>query len=198
MGRICNKCESYKEASFFSKRKDGTLYSHCKKCKSDTYTEYYAKNAKLVKERMKSNPNTKISSANWYIKNKEKLAKSFQDNKKAIYKQRILHRETNIEAKLKHNLRSRFNNAIKRNSKTGSAVRELGCSIVELKQYLESKFEPGMTWNNYGKEWHVDHVKPLALFNLKIFEQLQDACKYTNLQPLWATDNLKKGKSYGN
>jgi len=88
--------------------------------------------------------------------------------------------------------------AIKKHSKTGSAVRDLGCSIDELKQHLESKFLPGMTWNNYGRfGWHIDHIRPLSQFDLTNPEQLKIACHYTNLQPLWWRDNLSKGDTYG-
>jgi hypothetical protein len=91
-------------------------------------------------------------------------------------------------------LRSRLNNAIRNNQKKGSAVRDLGCSIAELKQHLESLFQPGMTWENWTfKGWHIDHIIPLSAFDLTDREQLLKACHYTNLQPLWAKDNLSKG-----
>jgi transcription termination factor Rho len=64
-----------------------------------------------------------------------------------------------------------------------------------LVPYLESKFEHGMSWDNYG-EWHIDHIVPISIFNLENPEELQKACHYTNLQPLWAEDNLRKGSYY--
>lgn len=97
------------------------------------------------------------------------------------------------------NLRSRLNQALKNNYKAGSAIRELGCSIEELKSYLESKFynhpktgEP-MSWANYGRNgWHIDHVVPLCKFDLSDKVQLRKACNFRNLQPLWREDNLEK------
>lgn len=101
--------------------------------------------------------------------------------------------QTDIDFKLKRNLRSRLNKTIRGDYKTGSAVRDLGCSIEEFKAYLESLFQPGMSWDNYGlKGWHIDHIIPLDSFDLTDPEQLKKACHYTNLQPLWAADNLKK------
>ena len=115
--------------------------------------------------------------------NKDKI-KEYNDNRL----------KTNINYKLSKNLRARLNRAIKNNQKSGSAVKDLGCSISELKTYLESKFQPDMTWENYGLYgWHIDHIKPLASFDLSDRKQLLEACHYTNLQPLWATDNLTKG-----
>ena len=85
--------------------------------------------------------------------------------------------------------------------KAGSAVKDLGCTLMELMDHLESKFQDGMNWENYG-EWHIDHIKPLSMFDLTNEEDFKIAVHYTNLQPLWAIDNLKKSnkvsKEYGN
>jgi len=101
-------------------------------------------------------------------------------------------KQSNPDYNVACNLRSRLSKAIKNNFKTGSAVRDLGCSIEELKRHLESQFAEGMSWDNYGK-WHIDHIKPLSSFNLTKAEELKKACHFSNLQPLWAKDNLKKG-----
>ena len=105
--------------------------------------------------------------------------------------------DTSVTRKIKHSLRTRLNHAIKGVVKTGSAVRDLGCSIEELKRHLESQFAEGMNWDNYGlKGWHIDHIKPLDAFELEDPEELKKACHFSNLQPLWAKDNLKKGAKY--
>lgn len=96
--------------------------------------------------------------------------------------------------KIKHRLRSRLWQSLNGGYKSGSAVRDLGCSIEELKSHLESKFHEGMSWDNYGKDgWHIDHIKPLASYDLSDPEEFKRACHYSNLQPLWAEDNLRKG-----
>jgi len=105
-------------------------------------------------------------------------------------------REVDVEFKLRGNIRTRLCNAIRGGKKPGSAVKDLGCTIKELKQYLESNFQEGMTWENWGLgegKWSVDHIIPLSSFDLTNREQFLKACHYTNLQPLWALDNLKKG-----
>jgi hypothetical protein len=81
--------------------------------------------------------------------------------------------------------------------KNSSAVGDLGCSIQEFKLYLESKFQTGMTWDNYGRKgWHIDHIIPISRFDLLNAEQAKIACHYTNLQPMWWNENLKKGNRY--
>lgn len=123
-----------------------------------------------------------------YIRNKPEI--------KERRKKRHLDRMKNdIVYRLSYLLRTRLNKAIKGNYRTGSAVRDLGCSVSELKLHIESKFQEGMNWSNHGK-WHIDHIKPLAAFNLADRKQLLEACHYTNLQPLWAKDNLIKSNKY--
>jgi hypothetical protein len=71
----------------------------------------------------------------------------------------------------------------------------LGCTIDELKAHIESLFKPGMTWANWSfRGWHLDHIKPLEFFDLTDPEQLEQACHFTNLQPLWMSENLMKGR----
>jgi hypothetical protein len=77
--------------------------------------------------------------------------------------------------------------------KTVSAVKNLGCSIEELKNYIQSKFTPEMTWDNYGSYWHIDHIRPLASFDLSDKAQAILANNFANLQPLQAIENFKKG-----
>lgn len=126
-----------------------------------------------------------------YIRTRTVSREYKKNNAEKIYlaqKQRELE---DINFKIKRRLRHRIYCALRFNTKVGSAVKDLGCSIEEFKQYLESKFVESMTWENYGK-WHIDHVVPLDSFNLSNREELLLACHYTNLQPLWAKDNLVK------
>lgn len=133
-----------------------------------------------------------LSHYNWTVNNSEHVRNYRRD----YYNNRL---ENDLLFKLKCSLRTRLGNAIKNNQKTGSAVSDLGCSIEELKKHLESKFKPGMSWNNWSKDgWHIDHIKPLNSFDLTDPIQLKEACKYTNLQPLWAFENLSKGDKLDN
>jgi hypothetical protein len=94
-------------------------------------------------------------------------------------------------------LRSRITKVIKKEKRNGSAVRDLGCTLEELRAHLESKFQPGMSWENHGAgkdKWNIDHIIPLASFDLTDRQHFILACHYLNLQPLWHTQNMKKGK----
>lgn len=97
--------------------------------------------------------------------------------------------------KLARLLRTRVRKAIQGNHKTKPTLELLGCSLENLKEHLEKQFNDGMSWNNFG-EWHIDHIKPCASFDLTDPKQQKECFHYTNLQPLWAEDNLKKGTSY--
>lgn len=104
--------------------------------------------------------------------------------------------EKDLNFKLGKVLHSRLNSALKNNQKVGSAIHDLGCSISELRTHLESKWQPGMTWENWSLHgWHIDHIIPLLFFDLSDLEQVKKACHYTNLKPMWAKDNrVKKNK----
>jgi hypothetical protein len=89
-------------------------------------------------------------------------------------------------------LRGRIRTAIKKGCKSAQTMELLGCSIEEVKSHLESQFTEGMTWDNHG-EWHIDHIIPCASFDLTDPEQQKKCFHYTNLQPLWASENISKG-----
>ncbi len=95
--------------------------------------------------------------------------------------------------RLIHNMRCRTRLALKGSYKDKSTIEYLGCTISELKAHLESKFKEGMNWNNYGKGWHIDHIKACAKFNLEKEVDRKKCFHFSNLQPLWASNNLSKG-----
>ena len=120
-------------------------------------------------------------------KNREKI-KEYKKQKRKEDKNKILDL-----------LRSRLKNVLKcvGVSKTIKTLDLLGCTIDEFKTYMESKFTDGMTWKNRGfYGWHIDHIKPCSAFDLTDSEQQKICFHYTNLQPLWCLDNLRKGDRY--
>lgn len=110
-------------------------------------------------------------------------------------KQRLI----NPHFKMTRNLRCRFWNALKEQNakKTCKTFDLIGCSVDQLKEYLSKKFTEGMTWENYGtRGWHIDHIKPCSKFDLRKVEEQEKCFHFTNLQPLWAFDNLSKNNKY--
>tara|TARA_B100001996_G_scaffold35284_2_gene26301 strand:- start:2 stop:835 length:834 start_codon:yes stop_codon:yes gene_type:complete len=101
--------------------------------------------------------------------------------------------QNNIQYKLAYRLRGRMRDAVKGNYKSGSAVDDLGCTIEEFKDHIESQFKEGMTWDNWTHDgWHLDHKKQLSKFDLTDRKQFKEAAHYSNLQPLWWWENLEK------
>ena len=91
-------------------------------------------------------------------------------------------------------LRARVRMAIKSSGgrKSRKTMQLVGCTIEYLRQHLETQFTNGMAWDNYG-DWHIDHIMPCAAFDLTDAKQQLECFNYTNLQPLWASDNMSKG-----
>ena len=143
----------------------------------------------------------------WYRENKKRILKKnkkyYEKNKKEINKKNTKYKQdrerVDMPFKLTRVLRHRLYSAMHRyldGHKVVSAVRDLGCSMEELKRYLESKFQPGMSWSNWGckaGQWSIDHIKPLSSFDLTNKEEALKAVHYTNLQPMWHVDNIRKG-----
>lgn len=159
--------------------------------------EYYKKN----KEKM--DKNTKA----YYEANKEKVDKSkkayHEANKERILKWRAEYDKKrkliDPQYKLSKSLGGRLRKAVKAGTgkKCGSTLELTGCSWSDLKSHLESQFTEGMTWENYGLHgWHIDHIRPCASFDLTLDTEQRKCFHYTNLQPLWAEDNIKKGDTY--
>ena len=190
MVKVCGKCKvekSFAEFSKHSSKKDG-LQSECKSCAK----EYLQDNKERLKERAKQ----------YYEDNKE-LIKETQKQYKQTNKERIKEynkeyqkqrRETDPLFKLKCNLRSRTSMAFKNKgySKNSKTREMLGADDEVAKAHIERQFTKGMNWDNYG-EWHIDHIIPLSSANSK--QEIIKLCHYTNLQPMWAEDNLIKSNT---
>lgn len=199
----CIKCLIEKSLSEFHKKsdsKDGKC-PLCKICNGAKTKQWKQDNLEQYKKTYESwrsihRPRKKIVDANYRVNNIERIKKEkaryYQKHKQEINIKVKTKLQTNPIYKLRHSLRTRLKDSLRRGTKSGSFVRDLGCSVHELKQYLESKFKSGMTWENHG-DWHIDHIKPLSSFDLTDRDQFLQACHYTNLQPLWAEENLKKG-----
>jgi len=201
--------------------KDGYSYK-CKICRSEDTKKYYEKNKTVLTEKRinfrKENPEKiknyrkkewdkhkekmkelaieyrkknkdKINEYNKNYRNKNKISISSREKKYQNEKYK-----NDLIFKLKKSVRNRIftflsTKKIRKSCKTFEIV---GCTPEELKDYLSSKFKDGMNWDNYGVcGWHIDHIIPLA--TAKDEYDIYKLCHYTNLQPLWSEENLKKG-----
>lgn len=219
--KICKKCNIEKSTiEFYKKSKtNDKLRSICKACSNSRQTEYERKiqnkhkqsiininntiknkictkcsNSKDIIEFSRDNSslsgirsvckscNKKYSAT--YLQNKE-YARRVNLRKKNKY-------HSNIGFRLKENVVSRINLALKNKTKSARTEKLLGCTIEELKIYLESKFKEGMSWDNRSA-WHIDHIIPCVSFDLSKEEEQKKCFHYTNLQPLWARENILKG-----
>jgi hypothetical protein len=149
----------------------------------------------------------------WYENNKEKHTiydKQYrEDNKEKRkeydrtrndYRRKYSNekRGKDLNYKLCHYLRSRFNKVLKKNktNKNNSIMYLLGCTLDEYKKHIEKQWVLDWDWNNYGKIWEIDHIKPCSKFDLTKEEEQKLCFHYSNLQPLSITDNRKKYNKY--
>ncbi len=202
--KICTICQQEFPANheYFHKSSSGKygLHAKCKRCLRQKYLEtrdhrlkkareYYPKNKERIQKTVKQ----------WRIDNKEKdlvnRKRYRQKHKSQITKYARDKRKNDIEYRLVGNLRCRMRFSLKGCPKDTTTMKLVGCNSKELKEHLESQFIEGMNWNNYG-EWHVDHIKPCAAFDLSDPIQQKECFNYTNLQPLWAKDNIRKSDKY--
>ncbi len=202
--KICSKCGNTQELCFFQKdksKKDG-YRPDCKSCRKQysnlNYHRFKEKNSNYKKKVRKNNPEKFAEREKIYrINNPDKVKlrrKTYYENNKEKQFKYVRERiKTDPIFKLSNNMRRRISiflslNGITKKNKTFDIV---GCSPEFLKEYLEQKFTEGMSWELMGQHIHIDHIIPLSSANSE--EEIYKLCHYTNLQPLWAEDNLKKG-----
>jgi hypothetical protein len=207
--KICSKCKISKDYALFSKcktRKDG-YNNECKDCARISNKISYIKNKEKYQERSKI----------WYCENKEQhlinnkkygkdnpdvrrkaTAKYLKNNSEQYNTYRRKRYATVPQFKLRIILGNRLNEVLKKNKtyKTSNIILLLGCSLDDLKLYLEKQFKSEMNWSNHGLLWEVDHIKPCDEFDLTDIEQQKQCFHYTNLQPLFKMENRQKSNKF--
>lgn len=200
---------------FKDKYASDSLTSKCKNC----FKEYYLTNNKRIRTqqtayKIENREKHLEGTHKFYQEHKDQWVKRAQDNfeeikhyqkeyrashSEEINQQRAERKKKDPLFRMSLNLRTRLNIALKKThwNKSVKFNDYIGCTLEELKTHLEKQFKPGMTWeNNTLTGWHIDHIIPLA--SAKTEEELYKLCHYTNLQPLWAKDNLRKHSKYDN
>jgi len=126
----------------------------------------------------------------WISTHKEERKKYMTEYNKTYSTNR---EKYDISFKLARRLRHRIYLAVRNNWKPIHMKQLIGCSIAEYKQHIENQFKPGMTWENWNfSGWHIDHIIPCDFFDLNNLEERKKCFHYTNTQPLWANENLRK------
>ena len=198
--KVCKKCGIEKllcEYDDDKRVKDGLSY-RCKECRRKYFNQYNSVNIEKKrdygkksywKNRDKELERIKIK----HEKFKDKEIEYRKNNRSKINKREKNRYNNDFLYKLKVNMRNRLKLFLKSKKiyKTNTTFNLVGETPENIKQYIENQFIDGMKWDNYG-EWHIDHIIPLA--SAKTEEDVYKLCHYTNLQPLWAEDNYKKGK----
>ncbi len=191
--RMCKMCGEWFPLSceFFDNYKNSkpnggvwTGFRHrCKKCRA-TYCK--GRNEDIKQDPEEYERVLKIRRRAW------KRWAATEGGKKTI---KICHNRP--QTKIAKNLRGRIRHALQKDgmNKSTSTTELLGCSIEFCRDHLASQFTDNMDWDNYGK-WHIDHIRPCASFDLADAEQQRVCFHYTNLQPLWAKDNMSKGDKW--
>jgi hypothetical protein len=196
--KICSKCKTEKKISDFSR---GT--AQCKSCKMN----YWRDRQVMFRTRDKSTiniPETKQcqrckieKNGNEFYIDLTKPSGLRSDCIKCHNKRLGIKRRKDPKKRAIQNMSNRHRKICKDNNlrKNETTIQSLGCSGKFFANYIEKQFKPGMTWENYG-EWHIDHIRPWASINMNNPEEVKQCRHYTNLQPLWAEDNLSKGDKW--
>lgn len=166
-----------------------------------------AKNRAKMQRFRENNPEYNAKACGEYYENNReaRIAATTNYNKENSEQRRSYHRgymasrREKVQVHLKDLLSGRLAKAIKHQygEKAFSTTDLLGCSIEDVRDHLESQFSEGMTWENMGRNgWHIDHIRPCDSFDLTDPEEQQKCFHYTNLQPLWQADNIRKSNHY--
>jgi len=197
--KVCKKCGIEKLLCDFDNKKgtkDGLSY-RCKECRREYINQYNLVNIEKKRESEKKrywkNRDKELERSKVrHEKNKEKEIQYRKDNRHKISEREKNRYNNDFLYKLKVNMRNRLKLFLKTKKiyKTNTTFNLVGGTPEIIKEHIESQFTDGMKWDNHGK-WHIDHIIPLS--SAKTEEDVYNLCHYTNLQPLWAEDNLKKG-----
>ncbi len=185
-GKLCKGKE--KPLSEFHKRSLSIdkLQHQCKNCVKEVDKVRYLKNKeKILKYGKEYRDKNKQKRKDYCDKNRNKIKKQTKQYTKNKLK-------NDISFKISHNLRCRINSALNGFTKSLNTMLLIGCEIDYFMYHIQKQFKRGMHWDNHG-EWHIDHKSPCAKFDLSKPSEQRKCFHFSNLQPLWAIENIRKG-----
>jgi hypothetical protein len=201
MEKTCTKCGETKLLEEYHKKKTGKYgrKAQCKECVSEKMKAYEQSEKRKAKKKAYNQSEAGKAALKRYRESEAGKAalKAYRESEagKAYNKAYRKNRRHNDPVyKLQCNLRSGFRKWIKGNRKTCRTEKYAGCTYQELLDHLESQFEEGMTWENHGvgdDKWQIDHFKAQSRFDPTIKEEAFKCWHYTNLQPMWSSENIK-------
>jgi hypothetical protein len=222
MRKCLTCCESKPDVEFYTKQ------NKCKKCHIESsktyskksYQENKEQKKQAVKEyRQKNKDKINKTEKEYYKKNKSRIKQYYIDNKEHIlpkikeYSSQPYIKEktkeymhtyqknryaTDLLFKLSNTLRARINSALKTDSKKSKSFDLLGCSVEEYKIYIEQQFKEGMSWENWGNVWEIDHIKPCSSFDLIDLDHQKQCFNFKNTQVLFKTTEIAQQHGYIN
>ena len=207
---VAERKRKYREANKEKIKEYKRKYDAANKEKISAYNKRYREeNTETIQKQQRDYERNNLSRKEkaairgkiWRDKNKEHIRarnkKYVQNNLKKIYAQQKQRKKEDVQYHLACKLRTRLYVALRKHlttsNKKGSAIRDLGCSLDYFKHHIESLFHNGMTWENYGDVWHIDHIYPLSAANLEDRAEFLAVNNWRNLQPLRVKHNLSKG-----
>jgi len=216
--KICTKCQEEKlfTAEFFHRHKASKSGFHgkCKACRVAEKREWALNNGNKIKSYGESyyKDNKDVISTRrkaLYVENAETIRPIEAAKQRKIRKtdkHKAYKAQYRKEHQIEENMRSALCNCVAGRQKTSKTFKYIGLSVEGFRDYLSALWTEGMNWENYGNPhgdhtycWHIDHIVPLTVFSFnsisgrRLENALHEAWHYSNLQPLWAKDNLSKG-----
>ena len=209
---ICKNCSSQQHKNRYQNKRTYIL---------EQKKEYYKNNIEIKKQFYKENKDKENQrSKEYYKKNKEKLNRekkeyreknkekynNYQEKYKKENREKIIQKKREYQRKrykndpryrIECNLRNMIRKGIMSQGgvKSASTQELLGCTFLEARIYIQNQFTEGMTWENHG-EWEIDHIRPMASFDLTDPHQQRECFNWSNLQPMWAEENRSKSSWY--
>lgn len=184
MEKVCYKCGVTKPIDYF--RIDNSIKSGrsrtCKSCVNKHSKSYYNQRSSC--------------DIDWKSKRSNSTKRWRSQNRQAHNTYQRTRNARNLTARLFRNVNRAILASLRGEYKSESTIRLLGCTIKEFKKHLESQFQPGMTWENYGNgenRWNIDHLIPTSWINAYDADHLRLVSHRWNMRPMWSQDNSKRG-----